>query len=159
MFLFLSDVYGPESMQHFAERFRGELLERFRELGMVASIWGEHGDDNRYVIQGWGGEPKGTHEAFEGRELNYRHVVEDVERIVALVGWRPVTRVFSPPHYWFNWSIFPAPKPPGPSTAVTNCDMPNNPHPLSQGNRRCVPNGTPLLTITKSAIVLFAGVF
>jgi hypothetical protein len=82
MFLFISDVYGPESMEEFASRFRETLLGQFSGQGIVASIWGEHGVNRGYMIQGWEGEPRGTYEAFEGRRLDASSLVERVDGIV-----------------------------------------------------------------------------
>jgi hypothetical protein len=46
MFLFISEITGPESIEVFATRFRGELLEKFRSQGMVVSIWSEYEVNN-----------------------------------------------------------------------------------------------------------------
>ena len=127
MFLFVAEISGPESPIKFAEIFREQIIGKFREQGMVAAIWTESGTGNRNIIQGW------TRETLFNSPPQF--IVEQIQRIVNLVGWKATPRIFSSIG---NLSFLPRPSgPSGPSV----CDMPNNSHTLVPGRVKFCPQG------------------
>jgi hypothetical protein len=120
MYMFVSDITGPNDLTDFATRFQLDLLGRLRQARIVAAPWFEDGPGAPprpvTTLQGWADD-------------NPTATINDA---VGSLGWSALTRLFSP--------AFSGIVPPPITTPLFSCDMPNNFHVISAGTKTCSNN-------------------
>jgi len=53
MTMFLSEVEGPGSQEHFGELFAEVVFPQLSSLEVIAGAWVERGHQDRYLVHGW----------------------------------------------------------------------------------------------------------